>query len=273
MTVRDERVDPHRMLSEISRALRHLPGATALHVFGSLADNLGDGYSDIDLTVGSSEPEVTIAARHATLNRVAPIVLEWVIEPSQDAWAATYLFAGASPFQKLDLGIRTPRDSVDGRLLWRQDVELSMELAHAAPSTLFAPPHGTIEHFVVGHLLGATRYVKARRRGNDLVCWRFASALVNAVLALHYSRACHMPFLGRALTTLEYLDLDHALPVADRDRLLSVLHLASAADMNRSVRLLLADMVQTSADLGASIPEALLALFNAFFDAELGPVG
>ena len=271
MTVRDELVDPRQLLPGISEALRHVPGATELHVFGSLADTSGDAYSDIDLTLGSSDPEITIAACHAALNRVAPIVLEWMIDPSPDAWAATYLFAGTSPFQKVDLGIRSSRESVDGRLLWRQDVESSMEQADAAPSTLFAPPYGTIEHFVVGQILGATRYVKARRRGNDILCWRFASALMDATLALLYAETCRKTILDRRLTSSEYLELDARLDPARRSRMLSRMQLASADAMDRSVRLLLADMLQTSADLEASVPEALLSLFNTFFDAELGP--
>jgi predicted nucleotidyltransferase len=41
--------DPGNLLQRVSEALRDLPGAYELYVFGSLADGKFDAYSDIDL--------------------------------------------------------------------------------------------------------------------------------------------------------------------------------------------------------------------------------
>jgi len=248
-----------------------MSGATALYAFGSLAEGKEDAFSDVDLIVVSNDLEASLAARHGVLSRVAPLSLEWEIAPSRDAWAATYLFAGISLYHKLDLGFVASGDVVDGVQMWRHHSSHSAQSEGRSMGVPYAPAPGTVEHVVTGHLLGVTRYVKARRRGNDLLCWRFASALLDATLALLYAKSCQKSILDRRLTTTEYLELDARLDPAVRSRMLSRMQLAPAAAMDRSVRLLVTDMLQTSADLGASIPDSLTAQLMAFFDAELDP--
>jgi hypothetical protein len=96
--------DVEALRDRLCTALRDLPGATALYAFGSLAEGRGDRYSDIDLRVVTDDLEASLAARHAILGRVAPVVLEWTVPGPGDDWAATFLFEGVAPFQKLDLG-------------------------------------------------------------------------------------------------------------------------------------------------------------------------
>lgn len=157
-------------------ALRHLPGAVALHAFGSLVAGTPDAFSDIDLELVTTDLEATLRARYVVFERIGPVRLEWRIHPSRSDWAATLLFEGISPYHKLDIGFTACASDGQGmvlpggRLLWRQNPPLISP--GSATHLPYAPAAGTLPHWVLGHLLGITRYVKARKRGQDLMCWR-----------------------------------------------------------------------------------------------------
>lgn len=266
--------DPRALLESIAQALRAMPGAVALYAFGSLAQGRGDEYSDIDLTLLSTDVDASLAARHTVLSQVEPIALEWRIVPSRDRWAATYLFVDVSPYHKLDLGISASGSDVDGVLLWQREGELQGVTAPPAIPAPFMPVPGSVEHHAADQLLGLTRYAKARRRDNQFLCWRFASALLEATLTTLHARECGVPFTGRKLATSEYLELDTALAPEARARVLDRLRFSPASAMDRSVRWLVDDMLEASADLvdGPVLPDSLAAQFLTFLDAELGPV-
>lgn len=277
MTPNKQLGNPVDVLDDISGALRALPGVQALYAFGSLADGRGDAWSDVDLKVLSEDLPLSLAWRHAVLNRVRPIELEWTIEHTDTSWAATVLFDGISLFHKLDIGIAAAgshgKAAPPGFLrLWDADgqtAELPFDLAPSVPP--YTPERGSVQHFVLGQLLGVTRYLKARRRGHVFTCWRFASALIDAMLALRYMRAIPGERLARKLATGEYLELDRMVDAADHDRFFGVLDLSGPDAMDAAVRRVALELITLSAELtrGEPIPPAVVELFTDFFDAEL----
>jgi predicted nucleotidyltransferase len=95
----------NNLLSRLCEVLRDLPGASGLYLFGSLAEEKSDVYSDIDLEVSTTDFPASLAARHSILERVGPIEIEWPITHSPDRYASTILFEKESYYHKVDIGL------------------------------------------------------------------------------------------------------------------------------------------------------------------------
>lgn len=239
----DHHLSLHHQREHLTRsvvdALRDIPGAISLHTFGSAARGEADCYSDLDLQVITSDLDRSLRARDIILRRVAPVSLEWVITESPTSWAASVLLEGCSPYHKLDIGFCTEDADDKAPLLegsvrnWSQTPSTA-RLKASTPAC--SPAMGSVEHIVVGELLGLTRYVKARRRSQALVCWKFFSALMNRVLLFQFITAiepCRSP--TKPLVTHEITALQRQLSPALRDELAGAVAIASRAAMDRSV--------------------------------------
>jgi predicted nucleotidyltransferase len=143
------------MLKEaMSGALRDIPGAVALYVFGSSALGISDSYSDIDLQVYTTSLRESLCALHHVIHHVGRAQLEWLIRSDERTWAATLLFDTASPYHKIDLGFtkvnsKTPSEgSEHGVLMWKQ------EPAPAFPNKNRVPPYSpnpdSLDYVVIG---------------------------------------------------------------------------------------------------------------------------
>lgn len=267
---------PDTLLSDISNVLKTLPGARTLYAFGSLMDERRDTYSDIDLKLVTDDLDLSLTSRLDVLSQVKPVALEWVIDTTSDSWAATILFADTSPYHKLDIDIsvadRFSQPASAGLVrLWESgsgEINPPLQLSSKLP---YMPVSGTVEHFVLGQILGATRYVKARRHGNAFTCWRFASALIDATHSLLYMHAFPGELIDRKLTTSEYLRLDNVVEPATRDRFAQRLDLSSAKDMDMAVHNAISEAFTLSDMLSdqSPIPASLVTQFMKFFNAEL----
>ena len=72
------------LLERISAALRGLPGARELYLFGSAADPFRkDRYSDLDLRVISAQFDLSRAAWSAVLSRVGKMALVFPLDPEE----------------------------------------------------------------------------------------------------------------------------------------------------------------------------------------------
>jgi len=67
---------PGNLLRRVSEALRDLPSACELHVFGSLANGTADAYSDIDLEITTRDAATSAAALDDVLSTVAPVEVD-----------------------------------------------------------------------------------------------------------------------------------------------------------------------------------------------------
>lgn len=67
-------------------------------------------------------------------------------------------------------------------------------------------------HFVLGEMLRLVRYIKARRRGQQLVCWSYLSAKVSALFRWYHQDMDSDHFSEQALTTWGTIVLDRRLP-------------------------------------------------------------
>ncbi len=142
-------------------------------------------------------------------------------------------------------------------------------------STVVVEP-GSSTHLLIGHLIGATRYLKARRREQPITSWRFAVATANATAALLYDRVhpgSQGNRLGQPLSTREYLELDGEVSDPDRQKFLAALDFSTPDAMNRGLAQILVlftelTTVESPDGLGASTLATRRLL--AFLTAELG---
>src|SRR5450759_3211407 len=77
-------------------------------------------------------------------------------------------------------------------------------------------------HFVLGEMLRSVRYIKARRRGQQLACWSYLSAKVSALFRWYHQDMDSDHFSEQALTTWDTIVLDRRLPEAVRLDLLGL---------------------------------------------------
>jgi len=232
------------LLARISAVLRGLPGAQELYLFGSAADPaLKDPCSDLDLQVISAQIDLSRAAWFHTLSQAGKIALVYPLHPEDLAaqeTAFTIGFEGESLYHKVDFGM-TAQNFTEGFfnqtehkiLLWQQAP--SSEPVIDLPGSAWFPEWGTPGHFLLGELLSSVRYGKARRRRQHLVCWRFLSAKLNALVRCYQWDRNPFRFPGAALSTWDFAALDRRLSEGERLGLMSGLKTASPAEMDRSL--------------------------------------
>lgn len=231
---------PRALQRALASALRDLPGAVELRAFGSLTRDDHDRYSDVDLEILTTTPDASIDARQAVIERVAPVLLEWRIDPTDSAWAATILFENLSPWRRLDLGITSVERAApsaarsEQTVLWRQEAAPTFSAPMRTPG--YAPTVGTAEHAMLGHLLSATRYVKARKREQVFTAYRFASSLAAWTFsALEAERTGRLDALQQQPSTTSFVALDRELPPQDRRSLLALFDFSSPERMDAAV--------------------------------------
>lgn len=271
--------DPAGVLfDEIATALRFVPGARALHAFGSIPNGTSDAYSDLDFTLVTQDFEASVAQRHQSLAHLRPVLLDWCIERTESSWAGTMLLSGTSPYQKVDIGIVTMEHErewsgwPDCRKIWDQASGTgSIGNDSRQGQAAYEPPAGSFEHFVIGHLLGVTRYLKARRRGNTFTSWRFAQALAEALLAMAYTSSTDSQWLDRRLTTREYILLDRHVPGDLAAIYFRRLCHADEQDMDESVRFFVGELLArlASEQDTNTVPATVVGTLESFITAEL----
>lgn len=197
--------------ARLTTTLRTLPGATALYVFGSRTRQ-SDPYADIDLHIVTADLPTSRASWPHFLERVAPIEVAWPITAGPANTAFSILFRGESYYHKVDIGLGDESDptrfiSASPYIpVWLQDPASARIENHQTQA--YMPSHGMIGHMLVDELLSSVRYVKARKRNQPLLCWRFLRGKPDRLLQLVYERLHAWQPRDTPLSTLEYKELD-----------------------------------------------------------------
>jgi hypothetical protein len=212
--------DLDALQSRVSAALRDLPGATDLYLFGSRAAGTGDGYSDIDLEVLTADVPAARKVWPRLLDCVAPVevafpLLGTLVGMAADA-AYTVLFRGESGYHTVDVGLRhaTERESFAAAMpgavrLWRQ--EPGIIRPDPARGEVYIPAPGSAGHLLFDELISGVRYVKARKRGQPLTCWRYMRGRPQRWIQLVSDELNGWPEPGQSLTTPGIKALDARL--------------------------------------------------------------
>lgn len=266
-----------QLLARVSAALRHLPGALECYLFGSAADAARrDAYSDLDVQVVTHDFALSRAAWPWILNRAGRIELAFSVQQTANESTYTLALAGESPYHKIDIGLCDPcaqpgffHGIAHKRLLWQQPAD-RQPVHLSANAEAYAPPTGSAAYFLMSQLLGAVRYLKARKRGQHLSCWRFLSAAFHASLRCRGWDGDAEHFPSDPLSTWDFAALDAALPESERLERLQALRVQSPAQMD-------ATLIELTRGLAACLcpPEAhaarLTAAYLEFIESELRP--
>jgi hypothetical protein len=219
------------------------------------------------------------------LERVGPIEVAWQIEPEADTTAYAILFAQESPYHKLDIGISDPAEAArlfEGNMHcveWRQGLDHRPQRPEGTRdhrlihTNAYIPVYGGVGHTLVGELMSAVRYVKARKRGHHLTCWRFARSKVDVFIKLLDEQEGGWATGKRAFTTWDYKALDKRLGEKGK-RLHDMLDWSTPAAMDRGVWRLTREitrLLQMKAQhQGEHIPVAVVERYMSFVRSELG---
>jgi hypothetical protein len=172
------------------------------------------------------------------------------------------LFREQSYYHKLDLGL--VGTSAEHRIVPSERMVLLCDQRQdpgqvAAESAAYAPQHGSIGHFLLGQYIGCTRYLKARRRGQVMTCYRFAAAAVDWHLALTYARLTGNHHFRSKLSTENYLELDRIMSVDHRAALMSDLDFSDVSAMDCILQTVTGRMLEDGACLAVMVDETLPA--------------
>lgn len=267
-----------RLLDALKETLPGLPGFLSLSLFGSLAEGRSDGYSDIDLVVETDDLIGAKTALLGLLEQIGPIEFCWAMSFRPDEWNPTIVFREEGYHHKLDLGL-TDVSAADRTIPTEQttlliDVPRS-DICGVRECRGYVPQEGSLGHFMLDKYIGFLRYVKARKRGQTMTCYRFAAGGVDWQLALMYARMTGDAARRPKLSTPEYVKLDGLLSSDDRATLLPSLDFSSLTAMDSTVRAAMDRMLQDARQLAAISGEELqtdvFERMSRFVSQELPP--
>lgn len=97
---------PHRLADQITAALSQLPGVQRISLFGSLATNTADAFSDVDMLIVCDDLPVAAWAAARALRLAKPVQFYRMFS-SDDQPAGRYWFADESPLTRLDISFHS----------------------------------------------------------------------------------------------------------------------------------------------------------------------
>lgn len=269
----------HHLLQRVTACLQGLPGFQTLSIFGSFAEGRADGYSDIDLLVTTDELQAAQQHLLGILESVSPVEACWVIGVRPDEWNSTIILSEEGYFHRLDLGL-VSTDAADPLFLPARTKILATRTADLpdivpCQHQAFTPPYGSVGHFLLGQYLGGLRYVKARKRGQVLTCYRFVSAAADWCLCVLYAHLTvnQLPWPSK-LSTGEYTSLDR-LDVEGRGRaILTALDYSTPENMDQSLCGVMQQMHRLCQEIAAMrnerLDDGVFQRMLAFMRQELG---
>jgi hypothetical protein len=273
MSVTLLRAELDALLERLANGLRNLPGATELHLCGSFAASQADAYSDLDLEIFTVDAPGTRRLWPHFLERIGPVELCWPLRTTPDNAAYAVLFRGVSYYHKVDIGLAAPGDllAAPSLRLWSQPPPVDRH--DAIPTEAYRPAPGTVGHALLGDLIAGVRYVKARKRGQLLTCWRFLKQWPGRMLELLDRRARVWQTPAELLSTWDYVRLDSSLDAATRDAILEHIDWSEPRVMDQSFGWFVERATELYLDqaraLGELVPAALVDGHLAFFRTEL----
>lgn len=269
----------HDLLERVAAGLRCLPGATALYLFGSLTTPQADAYADIDLQLVTADFLLTQADWPYVLEHIQPIDIAWPITPTPDNTAFAILFQDTSYYHKLDIGLSAAADgfplsseSIPAIPLWAQEPRRS---TLSRPSShVYSPAYGTIGHQLIEELIGAVRYVKARKRSHQFTSWRFMRSQPEKLLQLLHAQMYGWTGQERSLSTWDYKKLDTHIDTATQEQIMRHLDWSTPQIMDQNFYWFVDQTVglykQKAVEYGEHLPDEIIGKHLAFLHSELG---
>lgn len=266
----------NELQGRVVAALHHLPGATELYLFGSRVSTPDDPYADIDLHVMSGDLAASRRVWPTFLQKVGPIESIVPLEQGPDNLAFSVQFRYESLYHKLDISIGTPAQgqhdaNAEYVQLWQQEPPPAASTTYTTDA--YHPAYGSVGHRLCEELISGVRYLKARQREQHLTCWRFIRGKPDIIFQLLFEQGQRHPPAHRALTTLDYKDMDARIAEPERRELLAMLDWSTPVAMDRSFCALLERMIplfrEQAHTTDQHLPEKIIERYVDFLSSEL----
>ena len=193
--------------------------------FGSLVRGTADQYSDVDLEVITDHYACTIRDVNMLLKRIDEPLVIFPVREGTDQAAYTVLFRHYPFYQRLDIGIGSQDIATAADFSTRQIMVAAKDMQCAyIRSDGIAPPSDEMAdgnpslpglgsspnvRALYDTFIGATRYVKYRKRRCALTAYKFYRAILNDFL-LNAHRHTWSETQKTSLGLMDYLALDGA---------------------------------------------------------------
>ncbi|MHB1354690.1 MAG: hypothetical protein ACYCZF_01795 [Anaerolineae bacterium] len=256
-------------------ALQNLPGATDLYVYGSRATGCYDAYADLDLQVC-----VQNQAAHVFwpqfLACVGEIEVAWPLDGSKDNTAFTIFYQGESYYHKVDINLNDTdiSSTLPGKRLqlWAQSP--APEPGFIPTTAAYLPVYGSVGYQVFEELISCERYVRARKRGQHLLCWRFVRTKPDKWVKLVHLQKSAWQAHEQTLSTWEIKALDSILPIDDVKQFTHHLAWSEPKTMDAAMIWFTEEITHLQANwaeaLCEPLPHALITRHLEFIHNELG---
>jgi predicted nucleotidyltransferase len=169
------------------RAFIPRPEVQKISLFGSMEQNKQDDYSDIDLSIVSSDFDRTMKDFVSAMNLVGDPFVWYPFHLQAGNTSYAILFRDYPLYNRLDITILdtfTPSVVAPGTCIYRNSKE------YPSHSSTYQPPHMEEKvRLLYGYSIGALRYVKYRKRRKPLSAYKFYQAQCEYSFLKRYEKA------------------------------------------------------------------------------------
>lgn len=206
--------------THLSAAMKSVPGARQLIAFGSNRNGVPDEFSDMDLQLLVDDCETALPAFLSVLGEEIAPEIEWTFSDDPNHYWLMALPDAARPWMKVDLGLDPYLDGQPDDLGWTGEVEWTQpapvnSITAVSEPTWPRPARGTLEHFVLWHLIDLGQLAKYHHRHQPLGTLKYIAQLNQALVVAEAFRQ------GQEvdLSTTPFVDLDvSSTTVKDMDQ-------------------------------------------------------
>lgn len=176
-----------RLLERFNSAIGDLDFIQKISIYGSLAKKKHDKYSDLDLKISVSDFGELSKNIYKILGKVGKFYVVFPVKNQPGDAVLTVLWKDFPLYQKFDLSVVGKANSKIGTL-----------------ALTFNEDFWTFYDFFIG----ATRYVKHRKRGEEVSAYKFYRSSLESLIKLFYSDIPAKRFTSKALTIKHFRQID-----------------------------------------------------------------
>jgi predicted nucleotidyltransferase len=202
-------------------------------IFGKIAENKFDNYSDVDIKIISNDPYLTQATLHKTISRISPIRETFVLASDRNSFAEMIMLKRYMPYQKIDIGIERKGAGVDFKPI--TSVYKNNKALGDDRDCLIHSMHTTCDYNLNNFLFGVPRFIKCCYR-KDFDLYRRWKGMTDRLLCLIYEKY----FGWLKVTDIKKLDVPNskklyeALNNKDKSRLQNIYPLNGNVNLIKS---------------------------------------
>lgn len=156
-----------------------------VQIFGKLAENKADKYSDVDIRVISQDPYATQKDLKELISTISPIRETYILASDENTYALMFMLKNYTPYQKIDIGIQRKGYGIQFSnitTVYSKESKVNKNRDFDIVST-----EKTVDYNLKNFLFGIPRITKCFFR-NDFDMYRRWISNINAFMSLLYEK-------------------------------------------------------------------------------------